>query len=123
MPFLKNTPHPALHYSIFKVKNFLSQLAQFYAHAHVGGKRREGKGVVYLDFRSLCLIFAVRCAGRRLSPDSCRFTLALTKGCLAAIVAALGGGGAGGGSFYAGCHTSGDGRWRWVGGGEVCGAG
>jgi hypothetical protein len=50
MPFLKNTPHPALNYSIFKVKNFLSQLAQFSAHAHVGGKRWEGKGGGLLRF-------------------------------------------------------------------------
>jgi hypothetical protein len=44
----------------------------------------------------------VQRAGRRLVPDSCRFTLSLTKGCLAAIVAALGGGGGGaqvGGAF------------------------
>jgi hypothetical protein len=79
--------------------------------------------MVYLDFRSLCLIMAMCRAGRRLVPDSCRFTLSLSEGCLAAIVVALGGGGgACGGSFYAGCHTSGDGRWRWVGGGGVrCG--
>jgi hypothetical protein len=53
--------------------------------------------MVYLDFRSLCLIIAMRRTGRRLLPDSCRFTLSLNKGCLAAIVAALRGGGAGGG--------------------------
>ncbi len=36
----------------------------------------------------------MRRAGRRLVPDSCKFTLSLTEGCLAAIVAALGEGGA-----------------------------
>jgi hypothetical protein len=49
--------------------------------------------VVYVDFRSRCLIITMRDAGRRLFPDSCRFTLSETQGCLATIVAAAGRGG------------------------------
>ncbi len=33
------------------------------------------RGIVYLDFRSLCLIIAMRRVGRRLVPYSLRFTL------------------------------------------------
>jgi hypothetical protein len=50
MSLLKNTPYPALKYSVFKVKNFLSQLAQFYAHAHVDGKGAGGEGGGLLRF-------------------------------------------------------------------------
>ena len=50
--------------------------------------------MVYLDFRSLSLIIAMRRASRRLIQHRYRFTLTVTQGaCLAAIVAALGGGG------------------------------
>ncbi len=45
--------------------------------------------MVYLDFRSLCLINAMqrvgRGSGRRLVPYSRRFTLSVTGGCLAAL--------------------------------------
>ena len=79
--------------------------------------------MVYVDFRSLCLIIAMRRAGRRLLPDSCRFTLSLTEGCLAAIVAALRGGGRRRGELIRWMPH----KWRLEvevgggGGGKVCG--
>ena len=85
--------------------------------------------MVYLDFRSLCLIIAMRRVGRRLVPyrrrftltephrchaargprrlvlHRCKITLSLADGCLAALVAATGRGGCAGGGvggrFYA----------------------
>jgi len=44
-----------------------------------------------VDLRSLSLIGAMRHIGRRLLPQSCKFTLSVTWGCLPALVATLGG--------------------------------
>ena len=78
--------------------------------------------MVYLDFRSLCLIIA--CAARRPAPSPGQLQIyALSDRRMPGgnRGRAERGGGAGGGSLYAGCHTSGDWRWRWGGGGKVCG--
>jgi hypothetical protein len=75
MSLHKKTLHPALKYSIFKVEHFLSELAQFQAHSHVDERGWEVRGMVYLDFRSLCLITAMRRVGGRLVPYSLRFKL------------------------------------------------
>ncbi len=44
MSYLKKNLHPALKYSVFKVQHFLSELAQFQAHSHVGERGREVRG-------------------------------------------------------------------------------
>ncbi len=72
------------------------------------GAGGEGDGL--LDFRSLYLILAMRRSGRCLVPDSCRFTLSVIEGCLAAPApppppAAGKGGPRWGGCLYAGWHT------------------
>jgi hypothetical protein len=105
MSLLKNTPHPALKYSVFKVKNFL-QLAQFYAHAHVDGKGAGGERGGLLRFP---LTKPHKCHAA-CGPASCPAQLQIYALCdsTGGNCGRRWGGGAGaqvGGRIYAGLHT------------------